>query len=96
MNGCSRSNGFSFERADSRRDPAKSEVLVDGILVRRPNDAEMLLVKSNLLASAGKPEEAFQQGQARGAEAALMSRPRSSRSGKLLCLRGDTGRQARI
>ena len=55
----------------------------------------MLLVKSNLLASAGKPEEAFQQVK-RAAEAAPDLAAAQFTLGKLLCAGRHGGRQARI
>jgi putative PEP-CTERM system TPR-repeat lipoprotein len=70
-------------------DSARCEGLVDGILARQPRDAEMLLAKGQLLASAGKRDEAFQQVK-RAVAAAPESAVAQFALGKQLVARGDT------
>jgi tetratricopeptide (TPR) repeat protein len=70
-------------------DKARSEGLVDGILAHQPRDAEMLLAKGQLLAAAGKRDEAFQQFK-RAAEAAPESAVAQFALGKQFVARGDT------
>jgi tetratricopeptide (TPR) repeat protein len=69
-------------------DSKKSEALADEILAREPRDPEMLLAKGQLLALAGKNEEAFEQIK-RAADAAPTSTSAQFALGKTLARRGD-------
>jgi tetratricopeptide (TPR) repeat protein len=69
-------------------DTARSRELVDAILAREPRDAEMLLAKGQILASAGKPDEAFQQVKL-ASEAAPDWAVAQFALGKALAARGD-------
>jgi tetratricopeptide (TPR) repeat protein len=70
-------------------DGVRSRELVDGILSRNPRDAEMVLVKGQLLSAAGKSEEALEQIKA-AADVAPGFAPAQFALGKLLAARGDT------
>ncbi len=67
----------------------QSETLADAILAGHPRDVDMLLAKGQLLASAGKSDEAFRRVKL-ATEAAPESAPAQFALGKLLSERGES------